>query len=95
MMNSVYEKLNQALQKFDSLGIGEQFDFQKLYLYSLVTHSTAIEGSTVTEIENTLMFDEDIVPGGRTVTEQLMNLDLKPPLTQPPVPENVKSLQYT
>ena len=76
-MNSVYEKLNQALQKFNSLGIGEQFDFHKLYLYSLVTHSTAIEGSTVTEIENTLMFDEDIVPGGRTVTEQLMNLDLK------------------
>ena len=44
-MNSVYEKLNQALQKFNSLSIGEQFYFQKLYLYSLVTHSTAIEES--------------------------------------------------
>lgn len=76
-MRNIYSNLNQALQKFNSFGIGEQFDFQKLYLYSLVTHSTAIEGSTVTEVENTLMFDEDIVPGGRTVTEQLMNLDLK------------------
>ena len=76
-MRKIYSNLNQALQKFNSLDIGGQFDFQKLYLYSLVTHSTAIEGSTVTEIENTLMFDEDIVPGGRTLTEQLMNLDLK------------------
>ena len=77
MMNTIYNELNNALQEFKRLGIAEQFDFQKRYLYSIITHSTAIEGSTVTEIENTLMFDEGIVPGGHTVTEQMMNLDLK------------------
>ena len=77
MMNTIYNELNDALQEFNRLGIAEQFDFQKLYLYSIITHSTAIEGSTVTEIENTLMFDEGIVPGGHNVTEQMMNLDLK------------------
>lgn len=77
MMNTIYNELNNALQEFNRLGIAEQFDFQKLYLYSIITHSTAIEGSTVTEIENTLMFDEGIVPGGHNVTEQMMNLDLK------------------
>ena len=77
MMNTIYNELNNALQEFKRLGIAEQFDFQKLYLYSIITHSTAIEGSTVTEIENTLMFDEGIVPGGHNVTEQMMNLDLK------------------
>jgi Fic family protein len=77
MMNMIYNELNDALQEFNRLGIAEQFDFQKLYLYSIITHSTAIEGSTVSEIENTLMFDEGIVPGGHNVTEQLMNLDLK------------------
>ena len=77
MMNKIYNELNDALQEFNRLGIAEQFDFQKLYLYSIITHSTAIEGSTVSEIENALMFDEGIVPGGHNVTEQLMNLDLK------------------
>ncbi|MBE6085906.1 MAG: Fic family protein [Selenomonas ruminantium] len=76
-MNTIYNELNNTLQEFNRLGIAEQFDFQKLYLYSIITHSTAIEGSTVTEIENTLMFDEGIVPGGHNVTEQMMNLDLK------------------
>ena len=44
-MSSIYEKLNTALAEFNRLGIAEQFDYQKLYLYSLVTHSTAIEES--------------------------------------------------
>ena len=77
MMKPIYSELNDALQEFNRLGIADQFDFQKLYLYSIITHSTAIEGSTVTEIENTLMFDEGIVPGGHNVMEQMMNLDLK------------------
>ena len=45
-------------------------------MYSLITHSTVIEGSTVTEIENQLLFDEGISAKGRSVIEQLMNLDL-------------------
>jgi len=42
-----------------------------------ITHSTAIEGSTVTEIENQLLFDEGITAKGRSLQEQMMNLDLK------------------
>ncbi len=59
------------------LGIAELTDHYKFYLYSLITHSTAIEGSTMTEIENQLLFDEGIFAKGRTMQEQLMNLDLK------------------
>ena len=77
MTSRSQDKLNNALAKFNSLEIDKQINFQKLYLYSIITHSTAIEGSTITEIENTLMFDEDIVPSGHNVTEQLMNIDLK------------------
>lgn len=36
-------------------------------MYSLITHSTVIEGSTVTEIENQLLFDEGISAKGRSV----------------------------
>lgn len=66
-----------ALNEYQSLGISEQIDYKKFYLYSIITHSTAIEGSTVTEIENQLLFDEGIAAKGRSMQEQLMNLDLK------------------
>ena len=66
-----------VLNEYHSLGIAEQIDYQKFYLYSLITHSTAIEGSTVTEIENQLLFDQGITAKGRSLQEQMMNLDLK------------------
>lgn len=72
-INRFLEELNE----YHSLGIAEQIDYQKFYLYSLITHSTAIEGSTVTEIENQLLFDEGITAKGRSLQEQMMNLDLK------------------
>ena len=71
------QKILSLLAQFKELGIDKQIDYDKFYLYSLITHSTAIEGSTVTEIENQLLFDEGISAKGRSMTEQLMNLDLK------------------
>ena len=71
------EKLLNLLQEHRSLGIADQIDYKKFYLYSIITHSTAIEGSTVTEIENQLLFDEGISAKGRSIQEQMMNLDLK------------------
>ncbi len=65
------------LQRHRELGISGQIDFDKFYLYSIIVHSTAIEGSTVTEVEAQLLFDEGITSGKRTVVEQMMNLDLK------------------
>ena len=71
------EQLLKLLGEHKSLGITDQIDYQKFYLYSIITHSTAIEGSTVTEVENQLLFDEGISAKGRTIQEQMMNLDLK------------------
>jgi len=59
------------------LGIDQQLDYEKFYLYSIITHSTALEGSTITEVENQILFDEGISIKGKTMEEQLMNLDLK------------------
>ena len=47
-------------EEYKQLGIDQQIDYAKFYLYSIITHSTAIEGSTVTEVENRLLFDEGI-----------------------------------
>jgi hypothetical protein len=41
-------RLERLLDEFDRLGIGRQVNYGKLHLYSIITHSTAIEGSTVT-----------------------------------------------
>ena len=71
------QELLSLLAQFKELGIDKQIDYNKFYLYSLITHSTAIEGSTVTEIENQLLFDEGISAKGRSMAELLMNLDLK------------------
>jgi len=69
--------LMKLLQQYKALGISDQIDFDKFYLYSIITHSTAIEGSTVTEVEVQLLFDEGITSSKRTMLEQQMNLDLK------------------
>jgi fido (protein-threonine AMPylation protein) len=76
--NSILMKseLMDTLSEHDRLGIAQQFDYSKFSLYSLITQSTAIEGSTVTEAENQLFFDEGIPPKKRNLSEVLMNLDL-------------------
>lgn len=71
------KKLTQLIDEYNSLGINQQIDWEKFYLYSIITHSTAIEGSTVTEVEAQLLFDEGITSSKRTMVEQMMNLDLK------------------
>ena len=70
-------QLETTIQKYKDLGIDRQLDYEKFYLYSLITHSTAIEGSTITELENQIMFDNGLAIKGKTIIEQNMNLDLK------------------
>ena len=71
------DELIALIGQYKELGIDTQIDYEKFYLYSIITHSTAIEGSTVTELENQLLFDEGISAKGKTILEQMMNLDLK------------------
>ncbi len=77
MTSETKDTLFGLLDKYRKLGISEQIDFKKFYLYSIIAHSTAIEGSTVTEVEAQLLFDEGITSSKRTMLEQMMNLDLK------------------
>lgn len=70
-------KLELLVTRYRELGIDNQIDYEKFYLYSLITHSTAIEGSTITELENQIMFDHGVSLKGKSIEEQSMNLDLK------------------
>ena len=60
MEQGVWQEIELLYQKFQKLGISEAVDYDKYYLYSLITHSTAIEGSTLTELDTQLLFDEGV-----------------------------------
>ncbi|EJW97703.1 Fic family protein [gut metagenome] len=61
-----------SAKRHKELGIFNQIDYEKKYLYSIITHSTAIEGSTITEVETQLLFNEGITANGKPMVEQLM-----------------------
>ena len=77
MEQGVWQEIEQLYQKFQKLGISESVDYDKYYLYSLITHSTAIEGSTLTELDTQLLFDEGVTAKGKQLVHHLMNEDLK------------------
>lgn len=77
MGQGVWQEIELLYHKFQELGISESVDYDKYYLYSLITHSTAIEGSTLTELDTQLLFDEGVTAKGKPLVYHLMNEDLK------------------
>lgn len=77
MQSVVWQEIEQLYQEFQKLGISEAVDYDKYYLYSLITHSTAIEGSALTEVETQMLFDEGLTAKGKPLVYHLMNEDLK------------------
>ena len=76
-MQQIWQEIEVLYQKFMKLGVSKSVDYEKYYLYSIIAHSTAIEGSTLTEMETQLLFDEGLVAGGKPFAYHLMNEDLK------------------
>lgn len=66
MKQEIKDIMKRLLKRHKELGILDQIDYEKFYLYSIITNSTAIEGSTVTEVEAQLLFDEGITAKGKT-----------------------------
>ena len=51
MEKGIWLEIEELYKEFQQLGISQSVDYEKYYLYSLITHSTAIEGSTLTEMD--------------------------------------------
>lgn len=77
MEQGIWQEIEALHQEFVKLGVSEAVDYEKYYLYSLITHSTAIEGSTLTEFDTQLLFDEGVTAKGKPLVHHLMNEDLK------------------
>ena len=62
-------------EEYKALNLNEVIDYQKYKLYSIVASSTAIEGSTLTEAETSLLLDENITASGKPLEHHLMVKD--------------------
>ena len=76
MEKGIWLEIEELYKEFQQLGISQSVDYEKYYLYSLITHSTAIEGSTLTEMDAQLLFDEGVTAKGKPLVYHLMNEDL-------------------
>ena len=76
-MEKIWNKLLKLNEEYNSLKLNDIIDYNKFYLYSIITHSTAIEGSTLTELDTQLLFDDGITAKGKPIEHHLMNQDLK------------------
>ena len=71
MKNSV-EKL---IDQYENYKLSEVIDYDKFNSYAIVHHSSAIEGSTLSEIETRLLLDENMTPKGKPLEHSLMIKD--------------------
>ena len=65
MEKGIWQEIEELYMEFQQLGISQSVDYEKYYLYSLITHSTATEGSTLTEMDAQLLFDEGVTAKGK------------------------------
>ena len=63
------------LEKFKSLQLSKNIDFDKFNRYAITHHSTTIEGSTLTEIETQILLDDGTTPKGKPLLHSLMVQD--------------------
>jgi Fic family protein len=63
------------IEKYKSLNLQEVIDYEKYKLYSIVANSTALEGSTLTELDTQLLLDDGIVSAGKPLVHHLMVKD--------------------
>lgn len=68
-------QFRQLYDKYQALDIESAIDFQKFNLYSLVHHSTTIEGNTLTEGETQLLLDKGLTAQGKPLQHSLMVKD--------------------
>jgi len=76
-MQDIWLEIEQKTEQFESLHLRENLDYEKFAIYSIITHSTAIEGSTLTEQETELLFENGLTAKGKPLLHHLMNTDLK------------------
>ena len=71
------EAFLETYTQYQEVGITKQMNYDKFSQLALIAHSASMEGSTLTEIECQLLFDENIPAKGKSEEEQQIATDLK------------------
>lgn len=73
---SQWDNIGELYQRYIALA-ADDVDFSKYHAYSIIAHSTAIEGSTLTEEDTQLLLEYGSTIGGKPIHHHLMAIDLK------------------
>jgi len=76
-LEKVWQEIEKKTEQFANLRLQQNLDYEKFAIYSIITHSTAIEGSTLTEQETEVLFESGLTAKGKPIEHHLMNTDLK------------------
>jgi Fic family protein len=68
----IEQQIERTIKEYKALNLDEVIDYGKYKLYSIVANSTALEGSTLTEIDTQLLLDEGITANGKPLEHHLM-----------------------
>ena len=74
-MNDIWKELSDLIEDFNKIGFDNIADFEKFHYYSIVYNSTALEGSTLTELDTQLLLDDNITAKGKPMEHHLMVKD--------------------
>ncbi|MFJ1323209.1 Fic family protein [Capnocytophaga canis] len=69
------KNIKQLVKEYKDLGIELEYDYDKFSSYALTHHSTAIEGSELSETDTQVLLDYGLTPKGLPITHSLMVLD--------------------
>jgi len=74
-MNKLVNDIESLLKQYNSLNIEQAIDWEKYNHYSIVHHSTSIEGSSLTEEETQMLLDENLTAKGKPLEHHNMQKD--------------------
>lgn len=67
-----FREMENLIKKYLDLGIDKVIDHDRFNSISIVHHSTALEGSTLTEVETGVLINEGLTPKGKPLYHSLM-----------------------
>jgi Fic family protein len=69
------DTIQEIIKEYQGLNLHDVIDYDKFNQFSIVHHSSGIEGSTLTENETRLLLEEGITPKGKPLEHSLMVKD--------------------
>jgi Fic family protein len=76
MMKKIFEKIERLICEYNDLDFDKHvIDYNKYKLYSIVTSSTQLEGSTLDELDTKLLLEDGITAKGKPLEHHLMVKD--------------------